>query len=155
MWKREIPAMDETSSRVNASARWVSINQSAFWAGFMDDDPHSKRPDYDLFARASFDSPCSCSKLESLLCPGRDAGLFALLRRTATVPTTGVRYGPGSAAHHAAKSGALRCVRGTESTLFRFAENSSEGIAGNTTPTVHTAPAFNPTAQEAARQNTA
>jgi hypothetical protein len=23
------------------------------------------------------------------------------------------RYGPGSAAHHAAKSGALRCVRGT------------------------------------------
>jgi hypothetical protein len=26
----------------------------------------------------------------------------------------GVRYGPGSAAHHAAKSGALRCVRGTQ-----------------------------------------
>jgi hypothetical protein len=25
----------------------------------------------------------------------------------------GPRYGPGSAAHHAAKSGALRCVRGT------------------------------------------
>jgi hypothetical protein len=24
-----------------------------------------------------------------------------------------VRYGPGSAAHHAVKNGALRCVRGT------------------------------------------
>jgi hypothetical protein len=38
----------------------------------------------------------------------------ALLRRTGTVPNTAFRYGPGSAAHHAAKSGALRCVRGTE-----------------------------------------
>jgi hypothetical protein len=35
------------------------------------------------------------------------------LRRTGTVPNTGVRDGPGSAAHHAAKGGALRCVRGT------------------------------------------
>ena len=49
------------------------------------------------------------------------------LRRAATVPNTDVRYGPGSAAHHhsalkarvnalVAKSGALRCVRGTEKT---------------------------------------
>jgi hypothetical protein len=46
---------------------------------------------------------------------------------------------------------------GTEQkrTLFRFTENSSEGIAGNASPTVHTALAFNPTAQEAARQKTA
>src|SRR5437764_1259056 len=35
------------------------------------------------------------------------------LRRVGTVPNTGVLYGPGSAAHHAAKCGALRCVRGT------------------------------------------
>jgi hypothetical protein len=28
-------------------------------------------------------------------------------------PNTDARYGPGSAAHHAAKNGALRCVRGT------------------------------------------
>src|SRR5436853_2921428 len=49
------------------------------------------------------------------------------LRRIGTVPNTGVRYGPGSAAHRhsaskarvkalMAKSYALRCVRGT--TLF-------------------------------------
>src|SRR3954471_4172143 len=35
------------------------------------------------------------------------------LRRAGTVPNTGVRYGPGSAAHRFAKSYALRCVRGT------------------------------------------
>ena len=39
------------------------------------------------------------------------------LRRAGTIPNTGVRYGPGSAAHHAAKSGALRCVRGTGKTF--------------------------------------
>src|SRR4051812_13346303 len=32
-------------------------------------------------------------------CPGRDAAFFTLLRRTGTVLGTGVRYGPGSAAH--------------------------------------------------------
>src|SRR5712672_2537492 len=41
-------------------------------------------------------------------CPGRDAALFALLRRTGTVPNTGVRYGPGSAAHRFAR--ATRCA---------------------------------------------
>jgi fatty-acyl-CoA synthase/long-chain acyl-CoA synthetase len=35
------------------------------------------------------------------------------LRRAGTVPNTGARYGPGSAAHRFAKSYALRCVRGT------------------------------------------
>jgi hypothetical protein len=35
------------------------------------------------------------------------------LRRTGTVPSAGVRNGPGSAAHHAAKGGALRRIRGT------------------------------------------
>ena len=39
----------------------------------------------------------------------------ALLRRTGIVTNAGVRvwYGPGSAAHHAVKDGALHCVRGT------------------------------------------
>jgi hypothetical protein len=36
------------------------------------------------------------------------------LRRAGTVPNTGVRDGPGSAAHRFAKGYALRCVRGTE-----------------------------------------
>jgi hypothetical protein len=51
---------------------------------------------------------------------------FMPLRRAGTVPNTGVRYGPGSAAHHHSasktrvnalmvKNGALRCVRGTGS----------------------------------------
>src|SRR5882724_7240141 len=58
-------------------------------------------------------------------CPGRGAAFFMPLRRAGTVPNTGVRYGPGSAAHyHSAsktrvnalmvKNGALHCVRGTE-----------------------------------------
>ena len=50
---------------------------------------------------------------DRLPCPGRSAAFFMPLRRAGTAPNTGVRYGPGSAAHHAAKSGALRCVRGT------------------------------------------
>ena len=32
------------------------------------------------------------------------------LRRAGTVQNAGARYGPGSAAHHAVKNGALRCV---------------------------------------------
>jgi hypothetical protein len=36
-------------------------------------------------------------------CPGRGAAFLMPLRRAGTVPKTGVRYGPGSAAHHAAK----------------------------------------------------
>ena len=35
------------------------------------------------------------------------------LRRAGTVPSAGVWYGPGSAAHHAVKDGALRSIRGT------------------------------------------
>ena len=47
-------------------------------------------------------------------------GILMPRRRAGTVPTTGVRYGPGSAAHHAVKNGALRCVRGTSyPALFR------------------------------------
>jgi hypothetical protein len=34
--------------------------------------------------------------------------------------------------------------------LFRSAENSSEAVAGNITPIVHTERAFGPTAQQAA-----
>jgi hypothetical protein len=39
--------------------------------------------------------------------------------------------------------------------FFRSAEISTAGMAGNRNPIVHTAAAFNPTAQEAARQETA
>jgi hypothetical protein len=38
---------------------------------------------------------------------------------------------------------------------FRYAENSHQAIAGNITSIVHTAAAFNPTAQQAAPQETA
>src|ERR1700694_3416358 len=65
MWKREIPPTPAISSRVNSSARWLSIYQSAFWAGFMDHGLHSKRPHHDRFAHASFDSPCSRSLLRN------------------------------------------------------------------------------------------
>src|SRR5882757_10737587 len=63
MWKRETPPIAAISSRVNASPRWLSINQSAFWAGFMDDSLRSKLEHHDRFARASFDSPCFHSSL--------------------------------------------------------------------------------------------
>jgi hypothetical protein len=39
--------------------------------------------------------------------------------------------------------------------FFRSAENSSQAVAGNLNPIVHTEPAFNPTAHQAARQETA
>jgi len=40
---------------------------------------------------------------------------------------------------------------GTGRGIFRSTENSRAAIAGNITPIVHTALAFDPTAQEAAR----
>src|SRR3954453_15069540 len=43
------------------------------------------------------------------MCPGRAAAFFTLVRRAGTVPNAGVRYGPGSAAHHAAEE-AARCA---------------------------------------------
>src|SRR5438270_7374729 len=51
-------------------------------------------------------------------CPGRGAAFFMPLRRAGTVPSAGVRDGPGSAAHHAVKDGALRCVWGTKPALI-------------------------------------
>jgi hypothetical protein len=36
----------------------------------------------------------------------------------------GICYGPGSAAHHAVKNGALRCVRGTH----HLQENFDNGV---------------------------
>jgi hypothetical protein len=59
MWKREIPATPAIWSRVSSSARWLSINQSAFWAGFIDHGLHSKPAHYDRLPRAAFDNPCS------------------------------------------------------------------------------------------------
>jgi hypothetical protein len=41
----------------------------------------------------------------------------------------------------------------TARTFFRTTENSGAAIAGNDLPIMHTGSAFNPTAQEAARQN--
>src|SRR6266566_529309 len=105
MWKREIPATPAISSRERLPARWLSINQSAFWAGFMDLSLRSKPLHYDRFASASLDSPCS---------------LF--------------ETGTGRVG------------------FFRCAENGCEGVAGNITPIMHTAPAFHPTAHQAAPQ---
>src|ERR1700730_5863556 len=73
MWKREIPPTPAISSRVSSPARWLSINQSAFWAGFMDQSLHSKRRHHAGFARASFDSPCCRPRLCET---GTGGGLF-------------------------------------------------------------------------------
>jgi hypothetical protein len=45
-------------------------------------------------------------------CPGRDAALFALLRRTGIVPSSGVSLWPRLCSAPLRKSYALRCVRG-------------------------------------------
>src|SRR6266542_2812492 len=58
-WKRETPATPATSSSVSGPARWLSMYQSAFWAGFMTDSFPTKRSDYDRLRRVSFDNPCS------------------------------------------------------------------------------------------------
>src|ERR1700731_2164217 len=99
MWKRETPPIAATSSRVNGSARWLSINQSAFWAGFMDHSLHPKQAHHERFASASFDSPCSHERFAK---PDPDTS-----RR-----------------------------------------NINQGIGGNITPIVHTAPAHDPTAHK-------
>src|ERR1700692_1758991 len=52
-----------------------------------------------------------------LLSRTRCSASSAVHRRAGTVPDTGVRYGPGSAAHRSAKSYALRCVRGTRTRI--------------------------------------
>src|SRR3982074_3502670 len=59
MWKRETPPIAAISSSVSAFARWLSIYQSALWAGFMDNNFRSKHPHHVRSARASFDRRCS------------------------------------------------------------------------------------------------
>src|SRR6201999_4413756 len=59
MWKRETPATFEISSSVSGSARWLSICQSAFCAGFIDHGLPLKRGDDARFAASAFDSPCA------------------------------------------------------------------------------------------------
>src|ERR1700754_1828662 len=58
MWKRETPATPAMSSSVNGPSRWLSIYQSAFWAGFMTNSFPAKRRQYGRFSPASFDRPC-------------------------------------------------------------------------------------------------
>src|SRR5437764_1119801 len=69
---------------------------------------------------------CACAvsvvkRRERIPCPGRAAAFFTLLRRAGTIPNASVRYGPGSAKHHAAKSGLLHRARDTKPTIFRAA----------------------------------
>src|SRR6266702_589614 len=80
MWKREIPPTPAISSRVNASARSFSINQSAFWAGFMDDSLCSTLAHDDEVERAPLDNPCSHSLLFKL---EPDAIVSSALRKIA------------------------------------------------------------------------
>ena len=54
-----------------------------------------------------------CPPYKVLRVPDAVQRLFALLRRAGTYHRARSFMGPGSAAHHAAKSGALRSIRGT------------------------------------------
>ena len=55
--------------------------------------------------------PVACEAMCSV--SGRGAAFFTLLRRAGTHGDAECTMGPGSAAHHAAKCGALRSIRGT------------------------------------------
>jgi hypothetical protein len=68
------------------------------------------------------------------------------LRRAGTVTNTAFYYGPGSAAHHAVKNGALRGVRGTMLNLaawpkLRISEGWRPGLDLNQDKEQCTAPA--------------
>src|SRR6059058_2343090 len=67
MWKRETPPIAAISSSVNVPARWLSIYQSAFWAGFIGHCFRSKRSHHDRLPRASFDRRCSCDAIAALV----------------------------------------------------------------------------------------
>jgi hypothetical protein len=58
---------------------------------------------------------------------------------------------------HALRLTVLAAVRGfaepaLRSTIFRTAENNNQGLTGNVNLIVHTGPAFNPAAQQAAQK---
>ncbi len=63
---------------------------------------------------------------EHKACPGRGAAFFMPLRRAGTVPNAGACYGPGSAKHHAAKSGVLHRARDTKGYLPRSFSSTSD-----------------------------
>src|SRR3954467_9052525 len=66
-------------------------------------------PLFDTVAgRGHLPGPTASSAVSRTRC-----GILMPLRRAGTVTNTGAWYGPGSAAHHAVKNGALRCARGT------------------------------------------
>src|ERR1700729_4369174 len=92
MWKRETPPIAATSSRVNSSARWLSINQSAFWAGFMDNGFRSKPAQYDQFAHAPFDSPCARSHFEDWNLVGDRTHPSSALRKIPTKASLASQY---------------------------------------------------------------
>ena len=88
MWKREIRRRRRRSRRASgSSARWLSIYQSAFWAGFMDFGSRSKRSHHARFADASFDSPC-CQHASP--CRGDQKGKAASRRLVYDRSTTSV-----------------------------------------------------------------
>jgi hypothetical protein len=57
MWKRETPPIAGDLVERQRSARWLSMYQSAFWAGFMAQLPAKRR--HLAACAARFDSPCS------------------------------------------------------------------------------------------------
>src|ERR1700754_586805 len=65
--------------------------------------PNTERSATKCFTRPS---TSSSAVMHTLVSRARCSARFALLRRAGTVPATGVRYGPGSAAHYAAERAA-------------------------------------------------
>src|SRR3954464_13736543 len=81
-------------------------------------------------------------------CPGRGAAFFTLLRRTGTVTNAALCYGPGSAAHQAAR--AARCAASGARQFSRFGRLTAAALRGIPTslPTArHRQPTYAPAAQ--------
>src|SRR5947209_13272883 len=105
------------SRRFRRLLKLITGRRQTEWTGATrcpnkDDLSHIRESLIDRKRTVLFRRCLPCRPLAELPCPGRGAAFFMPRRRAGTVTSAGVFDGPGSAAHHAAKSGALRCFRG-------------------------------------------
>jgi hypothetical protein len=115
--RREAPRPTSLGARGRLAARGGYVNPASKGATLLRPGA-SRRSTPSRGSRGTGKPRTHCAaRMQTLGClksesppsrPGRDAALFALLRRTGTVSNTGVRYGPGSAAHRFAS--ATRCA---------------------------------------------
>src|SRR5882757_8651436 len=100
------------SRRFRRLLKLITGRRQTEWTGATrcpnrDDLSHIRESLIDRKRTVLFKRCLPCRPLAERSCPGRGAAFFMPLRRAGTVPSAGVCDGPGSATHHAAKSGAI------------------------------------------------